>query len=87
MKIGTKVKSLRDFSGVPKHTTGYVVEDYGSGITIAWDLPNRPYPQDMTYQEVAEMWAVSSKCPLRDGFDKETELQYLEILELEVECN
>jgi len=80
MEIGQKVKNNRAFSGVPEGTEGYVVEDYGSGVTIAWDLPHRPYPHEFTYEQVAEMWAVDPTCPLRDGFDKETELEFLTLI-------
>lgn len=75
--LGDKVRAARGFSGVPALTEGYVVEDYGTGITIAWDLPHRPYPKDMTPQAVGLMWAIDQRCPLRDGFDKETELEFL----------
>ena len=80
--LGTKVSVLVDFSGVPKGTEGYVVEDYGSGYMIAWDLPNKPYPHHIPAKTIGEMWAVNHECPLRDGFDKRDELNYLKILEL-----
>lgn len=79
--IGTKVKNIVAFAGVPKGTPGVIVEDYGSGITVAWDLPDKPYPKDKTPEEVAAMWAIDPECPLRDGFDKQTELSLLEIAE------
>jgi len=47
---------------------------------VAWDLPDRPLP-DMTPAEISEMFAINPKCPLRDGFDKETELDFLEAME------
>lgn len=81
MKLGTRVKSLRDFHSVKKGTEGYVVEDYGTGITIAWDLPDKPYPKHMTPQEIGDMWSIDPKCPIRDGFDKMTELDFLTIYE------
>lgn len=81
IKIGGKVKSLRDFSGVKAGTFGIIIEDYGSGITIGWDRPENPYPKNKTPEEVAAMWAVNSDCPLRDGFDKQTELEFLKICE------
>ena len=77
--LGTKVECIEDFPALPAGTVGYIVEDYGSGIMIAWDLPHRPYPKDKTPEEVADMWAIDAACPIRDGFDKETELQYLKI--------
>lgn len=78
MKVGAMVKSNREFVGVPMGTKGMVVEDYGTGIMVAWDLPQRPLPSNMSPEQIAALWAVDSKCPLRDGFDKETELQFLE---------
>jgi hypothetical protein len=36
-KLGARVRSTRDFVGVPRGTQGVIVEDYGSGITIRWD--------------------------------------------------
>ena len=69
-KIGTKIKSLRDFSGVPKGTEGIIDEDYGKGVMVAWDLPDRPL-----HGSNPRGFPVK---PLRDGFDKETELQFLE---------
>lgn len=78
MKIGTPVKTNRHLVGVPAGVEGVVIEDYGSGITVAWDLPDRPYPKDKTPEQVKRMWAIEPGCPLRDGFDKKTELQYLE---------
>lgn len=80
MNIGDRVKLNTAFPNLKKDIEGVVVEDYGTGITIAWDLPNRPYPKDKTPQEVAEMWAVQPDCPLRDGFDKADELRYMEKL-------
>ena len=79
MNIGTQVKTKVGFSGVPKGTKGLIVEDYGTGLTVAWDLPDRPLPQN-TPEEIAKMYAVNPQCPLRDGFDKETELHFLEEL-------
>ena len=78
--LGTKVKTLVAWSGVPVGTVGYVCEDYGSGYMIGWDLPNKPYPHDLTHEEVGKLWAVNNKCPLRDGFDKKDELQHLKVL-------
>lgn len=41
-KVGTRVRALQDFSGVPRDTEGIIDEDYGSGVTVAWDLPGQP---------------------------------------------
>ena len=59
--IGMRVLSLVDFAGVPKGTAGVIDEDYGTGVTVRWD----PRGQ----------W--ERKHPLRDGFDKATELVLL----------
>lgn len=77
-QLGTRVKTLIAFSGVPEGTHGMIVEDYGSGIMIAWDLPDRPIPKDKTPEEISMMWAIDNKCPLRDGFDKASESKFLE---------
>jgi hypothetical protein len=79
--IGARVRSLRDFANVPEGTEGIVVEDYGTGVTVAWDLPSRPYPKHLTPEAVGKLWAIDPGCPLRDGFDKETELRFLEVVE------
>ena len=59
-RIGTRVMSLVEFSGVPIHTQGIIDEDYDTGVMVAWNL--------------------SDGSPLRDGFDKETDLKYLTVL-------
>jgi ABC-type Na+ transport system ATPase subunit NatA len=66
--------------GVPAGTTGYVVEDYGRGITIAWDMADRPYPLDKTTREVASIMGFFPGAPLRDGFSI-GEMQYLEVIQ------
>ena len=77
--VGKKVKSICEFAGVPAGTEGVIIEDYGPGFMVAWDLPGRPaLPFDMGPLEVAKMYGINPDCPLRDGFDKATELQYLE---------
>lgn len=73
--IGQRVRSLRDFSGVPKGTQGVVDEDYGTGVMVAWDLPDQPLP--LGYFGYDGRPAVASGI-LRDGFDKKTELHFLE---------
>lgn len=82
--VGAKVRCLCDFPSVPMDTIGQIVEDYGTGIMVAWDLPDRPLPA-MTPAEISEMYAINPKCPLRDGFDKETEFDFLETAEPEFE--
>lgn len=75
--VGSKVRTLHSFSGVPLGTVGLIVKDYGTGIMVAWDFPDRPLP-NMTVREIAELYAINPMCPLRDGFDKATELDFLE---------
>jgi len=62
-KVGDKVKNLVEFVSVPVGTIGTVVEDYGSGFTIEWDFD---------YKQLKLLR------PLRDGFNKEAELDLLE---------
>lgn len=78
--IGRWVKTNQTWPNVPEGTEGVIVEDYGSGVTVAWDLPDRPLPDDITLEEIAAMPAINPKCPLRDGFNKEDELQFLEVV-------
>jgi len=80
IKLGKRVKSVSELSGVPKGTEGVIISDYGSGFMVAWDREENPYPQDMSPTEVANMFAVNPECPLRDGFDKSTEMHMLEVV-------
>lgn len=73
--IGTRVKTLRAFSGVPQGTEGVIDEDYGTGLMVAWDFPDKPLPKN--YQKVLPMIRPGI---LRDGFDKGGELQFLEVV-------
>lgn len=77
-QIGIRVRTLRDFIGVPKGTEGVIDEDYGTGVTIAWDLADRPLPSG--YRRWSGRPAIWSGEPLRDGFDKATELEFLEVV-------
>jgi hypothetical protein len=47
-KSGTRIRTLREFSGVPKGTEGTVVNMYPScgffGLDVQWDLPGRFKP-------------------------------------------
>jgi hypothetical protein len=76
-KVGTRVRALVDFSGVPKGTAGVIDEEYsnGRGVMVAWDLPSRPLPRG--YRAHDGRPAVATGI-LRDGFDKEKELRFLE---------
>ena len=75
--IGTRVRSRVAFSGVPNGTEGVIDEDYGTGVTVAWDLPRSPLPSG--YHAYDGRWAIQSGI-LRDGFDKATELHTLEVV-------
>ena len=75
--VGTRIRSLANFSGVPLGTEGVVDEDYGTGVTIAWNLPDQPLPEG--YRAWDGRSAISSGI-LRDGFDKETELHFLQVV-------
>lgn len=78
--IGTRVRTLVPFSGVPKGTEGIIDEDYGTGLTVAWDLPDQPLPAG--YRQYDGRSAIQSRL-LRDGFDKAGELHVLEIVSME----
>lgn len=79
-QIGVYVKTLVSWPGVPVNTEGLIVEDYGTGVMVAWDLPNRPLP-DLPPAEIGAMYAINPKCPQRDGFDKVREFHFLEVVE------
>ena len=78
IRMGAAVTSLSDFVGVPKGTVGIIDEDYGTGIMVAWDLPDQHLPKN--YKKYDGRPAFQSNI-LRDGFDKEDELQYLHLVE------
>ena len=73
--LGARVKAVRGFSGVPIGTDGVIDELYPGGFIVAWDLPDGPLPAGYTKYDGVP--AVRSRI-LRDGFDIETELDYLE---------
>jgi len=77
IRIGQRVKTLREFNGVPKGTEGVIDEDYGTGIMIAWDLPESRLPQAYGAYDGRPMIMTGI---LRDGFDKVTELEFLEVV-------
>ena len=76
-KIGTRVKSNVEFCSVPLGTQGVIDEDYGLGIMIAWDFPDQPLP--FGYRAYDGRPAIASHI-LRDGFNKETELKFLDVV-------
>ena len=73
--IGTRVRAVRGFSGVPLGTEGVVDEHYLGGVMVAWDLAREPLPPD--YREYDGVPAVRSRI-LRDGFGDD-ELGMLEV--------
>lgn len=76
-----RVRSLRDFVGIPKGTEGVIDEVYylgaHKGVTVAWDLPKRPLPAG--YRAWDGRPAFASQI-LRDGFG-EDETHYLEVID------
>lgn len=76
-RIGVRVKTLVDFSGVPKGTEGVIDEDYGTGVMVAWDLPDQPLPKDYSIHTGRPSFVSGI---LRDGFNKGNELHFLEVL-------
>lgn len=77
VRIGLRAKSLRDFSGVPMGTEGVIDEEYDTGIMIAWDLPGNPLP--VGYSKYDGRPTITTGI-LRDGFDKRTELEFLQVV-------
>jgi hypothetical protein len=79
VKVGLRVKSNVDFSGVPKGTHGIIDALYeeGGGCFVAWDLPDRPLPAD--YTKWNEKSAITPGQPLRDGFAWD-ELKFLDVV-------
>jgi hypothetical protein len=73
--VGIRVKSLVEFCNIPKGTEGIIDSDYETGVIVAWDLPDRPLPKE--YMGISSIYP---KQPLRNGFDKETELCWLEVV-------
>ena len=77
-KVGVRVRSLVPFRDVPRGTEGVIDEDYGTGITVAWDFPDRPLPKGYNHYDGKPAVATGR---LRDGFDKKTELHNLEVVQ------
>lgn len=78
LKVGDKVRLLSDSYDIPAGTEGYVVEDYGTGISVAWDTVERPYPEHLSAKEVGQLLDSHPLCPIKDGFGKKGELKHLE---------
>jgi hypothetical protein len=79
--IGLRVRSLRDFSGVPKGTEGVIDEVYDlgghKGVMVAWNLPERPLPAGYCFYDGRPAFASGI---LRDGFGQD-ETYYLEVID------
>lgn len=84
--IGTRVRSLVEFAGVPQGTEGVIDEEYHldvsgePGYMVAWDLPHHPLPPG--YKEHTGEPTIKTGI-LRDGFSLR-ELEYLEVTRPEV---
>lgn len=78
--LGLRVRSLRDFSGVPKGTEGVIDEVYNLGghfgFMVAWDFPGRPLPKDYRVFDGRPSFASGI---LRDGFSPDETLM-LEVI-------
>lgn len=76
-RVGVRVKSLVDFSGVPKGTEGVIDEDYGTGVMVAWDLSDQPLPRG--YSVYNGKPSILSGI-LRDGFYIKKDLHFLDVV-------
>jgi len=74
VKVGLRVRTVQEFSLVPRGTLGVIDEMYATGCMVAWDLPSNPLPAG--YAKYEGLSAIQSGI-LRDGFDYESELQFL----------
>jgi hypothetical protein len=83
-KVGKTVRSLAQFSGVPKGTTGRVVaaDDLGQGFdaVIEWNIPQPPPSALETEIAGTPVTIINAGQPLRDWFTKEEYQKYLEEL-------
>lgn len=77
-QIGARVRTMVPFSGIAVNTEGVIDEDYVTGVMIAWDLPNNPLPEGYSEHDGRPMIVTGI---LRDGFDKDTELHFLQRVE------
>jgi len=80
-KLGVRVRSLRDFNSVPKGTEGVIDEVYPDGVMVAWDLPKGTLPADYkVFPGRFRMPPWFHSHVIRDGFDKQMELEFLEVI-------
>lgn len=81
--IGTRVRSLVEFAGIPKGTEGVIdaIEVMGladeTDAVVAWDLPDNPLPPG--YKEFDGKPTIQTGI-LRDWFEDEA-LKYLEVVQ------
>jgi hypothetical protein len=75
-QIGVRVKALREFVSVPEGTEGVIDQDYGTGVMVAWDLPDHPLPEGYAAYDGKPAIATGI---VRDGFDKASELDTLAV--------
>ena len=78
VRVGRRIKSKVDFSGVPKETEGVIDEIYNNqqGFMVAWDLPNRPIPPGYSRHDGKPVVVTGL---LRNGFGLD-EVEPLEFL-------
>lgn len=74
-QIGVRVRTTVPFAGIAPNTEGVIDEDYITGVMVAWDLPNSPLPEGYSEHNGCPMIVTGI---LRDGFDKDTELHFLQ---------
>ena len=81
-KLDKTIRSLVEFAGVPKGTTGRVVAiDYlrdGWDVVIEWNLPKPARSAMMSEIAGAPVLIVNTGKPLRDWFTREEYEKYLE---------
>jgi hypothetical protein len=77
--VGTRIRTLRAFSGIPLRSEGVIDEDYGTGIMVAWDLPHHPLPRGYSQYDGVPLVVSGIR---RDGFSFD-ELVFLEIVSAE----
>lgn len=82
-KIGTRVRSVQPLFAIPIGTEGVIDEEYSlhsgaSGVMVAWSFPDDPLPQGYARYDGRSFLQSGI---LRDGFDKATELHFLEVVQ------
>ena len=82
LSIGDRVVLKKDIVSFSKGTKGLVVDDYSSGIMVAWETEERPMP-DKSCTEIATMFAIDPRCPFRDGFSNDEIEEFLERMGLD----